>query len=110
MAAGRPLISDAIVIANAPPSITSTPTGLISEGRYQYLVTAIDADRDVLSYTLEKAPRGMTIDKGTGLIQWQLSAGMSGSYHVRVVVEDGQSGHAFQEFDLNIPTTKGPSS
>jgi hypothetical protein len=100
---GRPLMSNQIIMANAPPTITSKPPREVPSGRYQYLVTATDADRDTLSYKLEKAPTGMTIEKSTGLILWPLSVGMSGSYHVRVLVEDGQNGHAYQEFELSIP-------
>ncbi|MDY7002799.1 MAG: Ig-like domain-containing protein [Cyanobacteriota bacterium] len=37
---------------------------------YQYPVEAIDPDEDVLAYSLETAPDGMTIDPNTGEIIW----------------------------------------
>jgi hypothetical protein len=105
---GKPLMSEPITIGNSPPSITSSPPGQVNQGTYEYMVKAVDPDGDPLSYTLEQAPAGMTIDKATGRIQWQISVGLSGSHRVKVLVEDGQSGHAFQEFDLSVPSR--PSS
>jgi putative Ig domain-containing protein len=98
--AGRPLMSDQILIENNPPIIRSSPPNQIDQGRYHYAVMAVDADGDPLSYTLEAAPSGMTIDKTSGRIEWQISVGMKGPQRVKVLVDDGQNGQAFQEFEL----------
>jgi hypothetical protein len=105
---GRPRMSDPITIGNNPPNITSTPPGAVNQGAYEYTVTAVDSDGDRLSYTLDKAPTGMTIDKTTGRIQWELAVGTSGSHRVKVLIEDGQGGQAFQEFDLTVPNRPSP--
>jgi hypothetical protein len=105
---GRPRMSEAITIGNSPPSITSIPPGMVNQGVYEYTVGVVDSDGDHLSYSLEKAPPGMTIDKTTGRIHWELAVGISGSHRVKVLIEDGQGGQAFQEFDLSVPSR--PSS
>jgi Putative Ig domain len=104
---GRPLMSAPIVIGNSPPSLTSSPTGLVSQGLYEYTVTAVDNDGDHLSFTLESAPPGMNIDPTSGRIQWEVPLGISGSHRVKVVVQDGQGGHAYQEFSLSVPGRTG---
>jgi hypothetical protein len=45
----------------------------------------------------------MTIDSATGQIDWQITAKTRGLSRVRVAVEDGHGGRAFQEFEL-MPT------
>jgi hypothetical protein len=93
-------MSDPILIENNPPIIRSLPPNQIDKGRYRYAVLAVDADGDPLSYTLEAAPSGMTIHKTSGRIEWQVSVGMKGPQRVKVLVDDGQNGQAFQEFEL----------
>lgn len=39
---------------------------------YAYDAEAIDADGDILVYSLVEYPEGMTIDPSTGLIEWQV--------------------------------------
>ncbi|GAB5443698.1 MAG: hypothetical protein Fues2KO_40470 [Fuerstiella sp.] len=48
-----------------------------SPATYQYDVNAIDADADVLTYTLLEGPGGMQIDPATGKITWIPSLGQS---------------------------------
>ncbi len=73
---------------NNPPVITSSPNITGSTGAaYSYNVVATDLDPgDELTYTLQLAPTGMTIDATTGLINWVPPA--SGAYDVDVVVTD----------------------
>jgi hypothetical protein len=98
---GASRAAEPIILGNNPPKITSVPAGMIAGGLYEYVVTASDPDNDPLTYTLQTAPPGMRIDDTSGRIQWQITAKMRGPYHVRVGVEDGQGGRAFQEFDLS---------
>lgn len=56
---------------NNPPVITSIPVNEVYEGEsYIYAVAATDPDGDELTYSLEQAPSGMSIDPQTGLIAW----------------------------------------
>ena len=100
---GKARFAEQITIANSSPKITSIPPTTINQGRYEYAVAANDPDGDPLTYTLQTAPSGMTIDKSTGRIEWRIAAETKGTHRVRLVVEDDRNGHAFQEFDLSLP-------
>jgi FtsP/CotA-like multicopper oxidase with cupredoxin domain len=55
----------------SPPAITSSPTLTATQGlSYAYKVTATDPDGGPLSFTLDKAPAGMTINTTSSYIAW----------------------------------------
>ena len=88
--------------ANDNPIITSAPrlnTGLSRP--YFYNVQAQDANGDPLTYTLATAPVGMTVDE-KGRIFWQPNSAQFGSNPVKIVVSDGRSGVAEQEFAIGV--------
>lgn len=101
---GRFLVSEPLVLLNRPPVITSSSGGLTQQGLFEYAVTATDPDNDTLTFKLDTAPSGMTIDAGTGKIAWQIPAGVTSPQQVRVSVDDGHQGQAFQEFTLSPPS------
>lgn len=100
---GKTRFSRAIVIANRPPEITSLPPVSLSNGKYIYEVKANDHDGDVLTYSLENAPSGMTIDPSTGVISWDIPAATDlksvSTYDIRIIVSDGDAA-AFQGFSM----------
>ncbi len=100
-----PVRSAPIVLGNSPPQIVSSPAALTSKDQYEYAVQAKDIDGDTVTYGLETAPPGMTIDKATGQVIWHVTQGLAGTHRVKIVVEDGQGGTAWQEFEVTIPTT-----
>lgn len=106
---GKPFVVDPVVIGNSPPRIVSTPSSAIGQGSYEYTVQAKDLDGDSLSYVLETAPPGMTIEKATGKIVWPIAPDLNGTHRVRVVAEDGEGGSAFQEFEISLPAAHKPS-
>ncbi|MGH7255236.1 MAG: Ig domain-containing protein, partial [Nitrospirales bacterium] len=106
---GKGMYSEPMGIGNRAPVITSVPPLAITDGRYRYRVQAKDPDDDPLTFALAQAPPGMTIDPGTGLVLWQITAQTTGSFPVRVAVEDGQGGQAYQEFTLN-PLAPSPAA
>jgi len=99
---GRPFRSPPLTIVNRHPTITSTPPIALKEGRFEYAVIAVDQEGDPLTYSLEAAPPGMTIDTATGRIEWRVSPGTKGSHRVRVVVRDPYEGQGVQEFNLDF--------
>src|SRR5262249_48256229 len=108
---------DLAVVASAPndpPVITSTPRTTLQLGRaYLYAVQASDPNRDPLTYDLDTAPLGMTID-ATGLVAWVPLIGQSVSSPVRVRGRDGRGGAAAQPSPVTLlaqaPTpTRSPS-
>lgn len=73
---------------NNPPMITSDPVTIIEAGvPYIYDVIVDELDSDILTFSLEDAPEGMSIDKTSGQIIWD-NHPISGSYNVVVVVKD----------------------
>ena len=98
--AGKMVSSQMATVVNSPPKILSNPPAALERGRYVYGVSAQDADGDPLRFALASAPAGMTIEPVTGMIEWAVAPGTTGTHRVKVVVEDGQEGQAFQEFDL----------
>lgn len=101
---GRFLVSEPLLLLNRPPVITSSPAAPAAQGSFEYAVTATDPDSDALTYKLETAPSGMTIESSTGKISWQMTSGLTSPQQVRVGVDDGHQGQAFQEFTLTPPS------
>jgi RHS repeat-associated protein len=90
--------------ANDPPQILSTPrTTIALGGHYAYQVQAIDPDADPLTYHLDTAPAGMTID-AAGLVTWQPAVAEFGANPVVLRVDDGRGGSASQTFMVNVVT------
>jgi hypothetical protein len=81
-------------IGNMPPVIVENKEFTFDGSECTYQVKATDPDADALSYSLEKAPSGMSIDKSTGLIKWPVPSDFKGEMDVLVIVSDGQGGTA----------------
>lgn len=90
------------VVPNSPPSFISAPPLQFNDRIYSYEARAEDPDGDRLTYSLESAPVGMTIDNATGDIRWLIEAGAAGEHHIRIVVQDEEGMNAFQEFMLSL--------
>ncbi len=92
---------------NQPPVIASTaPTGAAVEVPYTYAVIATDPDAgDVLTYSLDAAPAGMTINAATGLIQWFPLAAQVGNHNVTVRVRDVSNATVTQSFTIAVIAT-----
>ncbi|MCC2640436.1 MAG: hypothetical protein K0S45_849 [Nitrospira sp.] len=107
--AGMPVRATPVVLGNSPPQILSSPAVLTNKEQYEYAVRAKDPDGDGINYGLETAPPGMAIDRGTGQITWKLTPVSAGTHRVKVMVDDGQGGMAWQDFEISIPSP-APSS
>ncbi len=96
--------------SNQSPEITSQPIFAAAVGQsYQYQVTARDPEGAALTYALQDAPQGMTIDPLTGLIQWTPSADEVGTYTVSVLAQDAQGAVAGQSFKVNSILNHAPT-
>ena len=95
----------------APPSITSEPVTLTAteDVPYAYDVNATDEDAgDVLTFSLDVWPIGMTIDPGTGLISWTpIASTPAGDNDVTVRVTDRTALFDTQSFVISV--TKIPA-
>lgn len=92
-----------VTIGNSFPEITSSPSyGRLENQKFTYQVKAIDPENDTLVYSLKTAPSGMTIEKTTGLIKWDVPTDFKGKAEIAVVVSDNHGGEALQSFVFEI--------
>ncbi len=74
---------------NNRPSLPYAPHLYVNQGStLNYTITATDPNNDTLTYSLENAPAGMTINPTTGQITWTPSASDPAEVAVTVVVAD----------------------
>jgi hypothetical protein len=92
----------ALVVPNAPPSISSSPPATLSEQGYLYQVTAEDPDGDKLRYVLEEGPEGMSIGEATGFLVWREAGNHPGAHRIRIGVLDPEGMGAVHEYTLYI--------
>ena len=99
---GVSVASAYVSIQDTAPVILSKPPDVMTGSVFTYNVKASDIDNDPLSYKLESAPPGMTISKD-GAISWDTAGVASATaVDVKVVVDDGFGGKAYQTFSLHI--------
>ena len=94
---------------NRPPVfISSPPTQRPIGAAYSYPAAAEDLDGDALSFSLQAAPAGVTVDAGTGLVEWVSAA--PGQHSLVLVADDGRGGQATQAWTLFVgqPATTVP--
>ena len=98
--------------SNSLPTITSTPQafGAVVGQTYSYDATATDPDGDLLLWSLDAAPNGMSIDPQTGTLRWQPTIDQIGSHIVAVRVIDALGAYVGQEFTLNVTGINTPAS
>jgi RHS repeat-associated protein len=88
---------------NSAPIITSVPPARAIDGAmFRYDPVAVDADSDLLTWGLEVAPRGMSIDPQTGKIRWVPDDSQIGSHDVAVTVADPALGKFTQRFKIEV--------
>ncbi len=104
MQKGKAVRSVPIRVGNSPPRILSAPGKSIVNNRYDYQVEVTDAESDTITFSLETAPPGMTIDEHRGSVSWQISPDQIGVHKVRILAKDSQGAITFQEFELNLTT------
>jgi RHS repeat-associated protein len=91
------------VRSNSAPSITSVPNLITNIDReYQYNITGIDSDGDLLLWSLDKKPEGMVIDANTGALRWKPRADQIGEHTVAVQLTDAYGAFVGQEFTLTV--------
>jgi len=99
---GSAVRSVPIRVGSTPPRILSAPAKSVVNNRYDYQVQATDAESDSITFSLETAPPGMTIDEHNGSVSWQISPDQIGVHKVRILAKDSQGAVTFQEFELNL--------
>jgi len=98
----KPFVSSPLKAVNTSPAFDSDPPTSFYDKKFSCSVVASDLDGDTLSYSLEGAPEGMTIDSSSGLLNWSFAGTSEGVFEVLVVVEDGFGGRAEQRMELDL--------
>jgi hypothetical protein len=93
-------------ISNLPPVITEHREFKFDGKVYAYQVKASDPDEDALVYSLKSAPKGMSIDQSTGLINWPVPPEFKGDAEATAVVDDGHGGTALYQLKITIQLVK----
>ena len=100
-----------IVVENAPPMITTYPTGFDATGAFVYPIGVIDADGDRdLEFRLVEGPAGMRIEAHEGTLTWRPGIEQVGRHAVRVEVHDGRGGSESQVFALKVRRVPTPAA
>jgi hypothetical protein len=94
--------SEAITILNSPPIIVSSPPTSVEGNDYTYQVKAYDPDNEPIFFALKSAPKGMEIDKETGLVRWAIRGQDRGTHSIEIEASDKEGAKSFQRFVLNI--------
>ena len=94
--------SEPITILNSPPIIVSSPPTSVEGNDYIYQVKAYDPDNDPIFFALKSAPKGMEIDKETGLVRWAIRGQDRGTHSIEIEASDKEGAKSFQRFVLNV--------
>jgi hypothetical protein len=105
---GKEVFSQPYTLANGPPQFLDSGNPRVIARSLEHTVKAIDPENDPLTFFLETAPPGMTIEEKTGHIRWFIPMEAKGAFRVKVVVKDDHEGWASQELELTSPS--GPAS
>jgi len=99
---GSPKKSEPLIISNSPPIILSSPPTSVEKTSYIYQVKASDPDNDPTLFTLKSGPRGMEMDKKTGLIRWEIHKEYKGTHSFEIEVSDDSGGKSIQRYTLTL--------
>ena len=97
-----------VSVPSGAPVISSQPPMSFEAMEYAYQVQATDPDNSELTFSLEIAPQGMSIDPASGSLVWPLAGVAPDKYQVRIVVTDPEGNTGKQEFTLNLMERKQP--
>jgi hypothetical protein len=101
-AMGTPKKSEPLIISNSPPFILSSPPTSVEKTTYIYQVRANDPDNDPIAFALKSNPKGMEMDKKTGLIRWEIHREDKGTHSVEIEVSDDSGAKSIQTYTLTI--------
>ena len=94
--------SNPIIISNNPPVITSSPPTSIDGMTYIYQVKVNDPDHDPIIFTLKSGPKGMEIDKDTGLLRWAIQKDDREPHMIEIEASDNAGAKSLQRYTLTV--------
>lgn len=106
---GNPFEANVITVSNSPPFFVSIPPDNFKGMQYTYSASAKDLDGDKITYSLDSAPAGMTIDPTSGMVNWPISKADAGFHEIEVLASDAEGAKSSQKYTLNITINSGMS-
>ncbi|MGB9629501.1 MAG: Ig domain-containing protein [Thermodesulfobacteriota bacterium] len=99
---GKPKKSDPLIISNHAPIIVSSPPTSIEKNIYIYQVKVEEPDGDAVQFRLKSGPKGMEIDKNTGLIRWEIRKEDQGTHLIEIEALDSEGARSTQRYTLTV--------
>lgn len=93
-------LSKTLIVGNTPPELQTKAAAFADINGLQ--VQATDVDGDTLSYRLEGAPDGLTIDSRGVITYVGSESAQAGTYKVTLVVDDNAGGTAKLTFGMGV--------
>lgn len=90
-------------VQNTLPQVVDDKQFKYDGKSFSYKIMGTDPDGDVLTYSLAEAPRGMTIDPKTGVINWQLKDEDYGQHTINVKIADNKGGVTIYPVKIDLP-------
>ncbi len=76
-------------VNRAPTMVARDYAGVVGR-KLEFQLSAVDDDRDVLSYSALRLPDGATVNASTGMFSWTPRPGQAGEYLVTFFASDGK--------------------
>ncbi|HOV86589.1 MAG TPA: Ig domain-containing protein [Syntrophobacteraceae bacterium] len=95
-------VTGCVVIANSAPNVQVQSQTMGSDGNYRAQLSALDPEKDPVTFSLKKGPPGMTIEATTGTIHWSPGADVKGSFPVEVSAVDSQGAEAILSYQIQV--------
>jgi hypothetical protein len=84
------------------PTIVSSPPSSMEGSTYIYQVKAKHPDNLPTVFILRRAPKGMEIDKNTGLIRWKITKEGRGTHLIEIEASDNKGASSIQRYTLVV--------
>jgi Bacterial Ig domain len=89
-------------ISNIPPYFIAHKNFSYIGSRYSYQAQTVDPDGDAVTYSLVDPAEGMTIDRSTGELVWNVPPDFKGEQSVTIMADDGHGGTAHYTIFISI--------
>ena len=95
--------------SNRSPVITSNPPPTATAGQiYRYDATGADPDGDLVVWSLDRGPAGLSIDATRGSARWTPAFDQLGTHEVALRLTDALGGSSTQTFNLTVRAVNLP--
>jgi len=89
-------------ISNLPPYFIAHKNFSYVGSRYSYQAQTVDPDGDAVAYSLMDPAEGMTMDRSTGELVWNVPPDFKGEKSVTIMADDGHGGTAQYTIFISI--------